>query len=83
MSTDVVFTDADGHVGGKIQDLEALRSGDEKMHSIELKDLRVHVYENTAIAAGANVMRWSRFSEYRGWKARKYFLLPDEGEKCH
>jgi hypothetical protein len=56
----VVFTDADGHVGGKTQDLEALRSGDEKMHSIELRDMRAQVYESTAIATGVNIMRWSQ-----------------------
>jgi uncharacterized protein DUF4440 len=58
-----VFTDADGHVFGKTQDLEAMRSGDEKMNSIELRDMRVQVYESTAIATGTNIMTWSQKSD--------------------
>jgi len=57
---DVVFTDAEGHVSGKEQDLAALQSGDEKMQTIELRDVRVQVYDSTAIATGTNIMRWSQ-----------------------
>jgi ketosteroid isomerase-like protein len=41
----------------KAQDKTDLSSGDLKFESMELSDLNVHVYGNTAVAAGTNTLK--------------------------
>ncbi|HEX8800123.1 MAG TPA: nuclear transport factor 2 family protein, partial [Terriglobales bacterium] len=50
-------TVARSRVTDKTQDKTDLSSGDLKFQSIELSDLKVHVYGNTAVAAGTSTVR--------------------------
>jgi ketosteroid isomerase-like protein len=54
---DIISTDPSGRVTDKAQDKTDLSSGDLKFQSIELSDLKVHVYGNTAVAAGTSTLR--------------------------
>lgn len=54
---DIVDTDPSGRVTDKAQDKTDLSSGDLKFESMELSDLNVHVYGNTAVAAGTNRLK--------------------------
>ena len=51
---DIVTTDPSGGVTDKAQNKAELGSGDLKFDSIELSDMTVHVYGDTAVAAGTN-----------------------------
>jgi ketosteroid isomerase-like protein len=51
---DIVTTDPSGRVTDKAQDKSDLASGDLKFQSMEISDLTVHVYGNTAVATGTN-----------------------------
>jgi len=53
---DIVDTDPSGRVTDKAQDKVDLNSGDLKFQSMELSDMTVHVYGNTAVAAGTNTL---------------------------
>jgi ketosteroid isomerase-like protein len=54
---DIVATDPGGRVTDKTQDKNDLSSGDLKFQSMELGDLKVAVYGNTAVATGANTLK--------------------------
>ncbi|HEX8798612.1 MAG TPA: nuclear transport factor 2 family protein [Terriglobales bacterium] len=54
---DIIDTDPTGRVTDKTQDKTDLSSGDLKFQSIELSDLKVLVYGNTAVAAGTSTVR--------------------------
>ena len=54
---DIVTTDPSGRVTDKAQDKKDLSSNDLKFASMDLSDLTVHVYGNTAVAAGANTLK--------------------------
>jgi ketosteroid isomerase-like protein len=54
---DIIDTDPSGRVTDKAQDKTDLSSGDLKFQSIELSDLKVHVYGNTAVAAGTSMVK--------------------------
>jgi ketosteroid isomerase-like protein len=54
---DIIDTDPTGRVTNKAQDKADLSSGDLKFQSMELSDLTVHVYGNTAVAAGTNTVK--------------------------
>jgi len=54
---DIFDTDPSGRVTNKAQDKADLSSGDLKFESMELSDLNVHVYGNTAVAAGTNTLK--------------------------
>jgi ketosteroid isomerase-like protein len=54
---DIVATDPGGRVTDKTQDKNDLSSGDLKFQSMELSDLKVAVYGNTAVATGANTLK--------------------------
>lgn len=54
---DIITTDPTGRVTDKAQDRTDLSSGDYKIQSEELSDLRVHVYGNVAVAAATNLMK--------------------------
>jgi ketosteroid isomerase-like protein len=54
---DIITTDPSGRVTDKAQDRLDLSSGDLKINSEELSDLKVHIYGNTAVAAGANIVK--------------------------
>lgn len=54
---DIISTDPSGRVTDKAQDKKDLSSGDLKFQSMELSDLKVRVYGNTAVASGANTLK--------------------------
>jgi ketosteroid isomerase-like protein len=54
---DILDTDPSGRVTDKAQDKTDLSSGDLKFQSIEVSDLKVHVYGNTAVAAGTSTIK--------------------------
>jgi ketosteroid isomerase-like protein len=54
---DIVTTDPGGRVTNKAQDKTDLSSNDLKFQSMELSDMTVHVYGNTAVAAGTNTLK--------------------------
>jgi ketosteroid isomerase-like protein len=49
---DIIDTDPGGQVTTKAQDRQAATSGDLKFESLEPSEIVVHVYGNTAVAAG-------------------------------
>lgn len=51
---DIITTDPSGGVTDKAQNKTELGSGDLKVESMELSDMTVHVYGDTAVAAGTN-----------------------------
>lgn len=51
---DILTTDPSGRVTDKAQDKTDLSSGNLKFESMELSDMTVHVYGDTAVAAGTN-----------------------------
>jgi ketosteroid isomerase-like protein len=53
---DIITTDPGGRVTDKSQDKTDLSSGDLKFQSMELSDMRVRVYGDTAVAAGTNTL---------------------------
>ncbi|HYL16618.1 MAG TPA: nuclear transport factor 2 family protein [Terriglobales bacterium] len=54
---DIMSTDPSGRVTDKVQDKRDLSSGDLKFQSMEVSDLKVHVYGNTAVATGATTLK--------------------------
>ena len=54
---DIITTDPSGRVTNKAQDKTDLSSGDLKLQSMELSDVKVHVYGNTSVAAGTNSLK--------------------------
>jgi ketosteroid isomerase-like protein len=53
---DIITTDPAGRVTNKAEDKTDLSSGDYKIQSEQLSDLKVLVYGNTAVAAATNTM---------------------------
>ena len=49
---DLVFTNADGSVTNKLDEVGAVKSGDIKFESIEMSDVKVQDFGNVAIATG-------------------------------
>jgi len=54
---DIIDTDPTGRVTDKTQDKTDLSSGDLKFQSVELSELKVHVYGDTAVAAGTSTVK--------------------------
>jgi ketosteroid isomerase-like protein len=54
---DIISTDPTGRVTGKENDKKDLLSGDSKFQSMELSELNVRVYGNTAVAARATTLK--------------------------
>jgi ketosteroid isomerase-like protein len=54
---DIITTDPSGRVTDKAQDKMDLSSGDFKIQSEELSELKVHIYGNAAVAVGTNSLR--------------------------
>jgi ketosteroid isomerase-like protein len=54
---DIISTDPSGRVTDKAQDKKDLSSGDLKFQSLEVSDLRVRVYGDTAVAAGTTALK--------------------------
>lgn len=54
---DIISTDPGGRVTDKAQDKKDLSSGDLKFQSLEVSDLRVRVYGETAVAAGTTTLK--------------------------
>jgi ketosteroid isomerase-like protein len=53
---DIITINADGSVTNKSQDKELYTSGDIKVQSMELTDLKVRAYGDTAVAIGTNAI---------------------------
>ena len=56
---DIVDTDPTGRVNDKAQDKKDLSSGDLKYESLEISDIKVHVYGNAAVATGTGNVKAS------------------------
>jgi ketosteroid isomerase-like protein len=54
---DILDTDPGGRLSDKAQDKKDLSSGDLKFESMELSDMTVHVYGNTAVVNGTNTLK--------------------------
>jgi ketosteroid isomerase-like protein len=54
---DIITTDPAGRVTNKAEEKTDLSSGDYKIQSEQLSDLKVLVYGNTAVAAATNTMK--------------------------
>ena len=67
---DIITTDPSGRVTDKAQDKLDLSSGDFKIQSQELSDLKVHIYGNTAVAAGTNTVKGTYKGQDIGGKYR-------------
>ncbi len=67
---DIVDTDPSGRVTDKTQDKADLSSGDLKFQSVELSDLKVHVYGNVAVAAGTSMIKGTYKGQDIGGKYR-------------
>ena len=67
---DIITTDPSGRVTDKAQDKLDLSSGDFKIQSEELSDLKVHIYGNTAVAAGTNTLKGTYKGQDIGGKYR-------------
>lgn len=52
-----VFTDPDGKVNGKAEDLADLKSSAYKLESANIENLKVRLYGDTAVVTGHNVMK--------------------------
>jgi ketosteroid isomerase-like protein len=68
---DIITTDPTWRVTDKTQDRTDLSSGDYKIQSEQLSDLKVHVYGNVAVAAATNLMKGT----YKGqdWSGKYRF----------
>lgn len=53
---DIVSIDPGGRVTDKVQDKKDI-SGDLKFQSIEISDLKIHVFDNTAVVAGTETLK--------------------------
>ena len=67
---DIISTDPSGRVTDKAQDKKDLSSGDLKLQSMELSDLKARVYGNTAVATGANTVKGAFKGQDIGGKYR-------------
>lgn len=56
-ANDIISTDPSGRTTDKAQDKADLSSGDLKFESMDVGDLKVHVYGNTAVASGTNTLK--------------------------
>ncbi len=54
---DIVSTDPGGRVTDKTQDKKDLSSGDLKFQALEVSDVKVRVYGNTAVATGTDSLK--------------------------
>jgi ketosteroid isomerase-like protein len=70
---DIITTGPGGRVTDKAQDKADLRSGDLKIQSMELSDMRVRVYGNTAMAAGSNTFNGA----YKGQEISGKYRITD------
>ena len=57
VADDIITTDPSGRITNKAQDKMDLSSGDFKLESMELSNLKVQSYGNTAVAAGTNALK--------------------------
>jgi ketosteroid isomerase-like protein len=88
---DIIDTDPSGRVTDKAQDKADLSSGDLKFQSMELSDLKVHVYGNTAVAAGSNTVKGTykgqdisgkyRFTDTWVKRSGKWQVVASQGTK--
>ena len=88
---DIFDTDPGGRVTDKAQDKSDLSSGDLKFQSLELSDIKVHVYGNVAVAVGNTVVKGSykgqdisakyRFTDTWVKRKGKWQLAASQGTK--
>jgi ketosteroid isomerase-like protein len=57
LADDYIFTDPDGVMFTKAQNLEMLKSGDDVVTSAVASDMKVRVYGNAAIVTGLNAVK--------------------------
>jgi FlaG/FlaF family flagellin (archaellin) len=57
LADDYIFTDPDGVMFTKAQNLEMLKSGDDVVTSAVATDMKVRVYGNAAIVTGLNTVK--------------------------
>ena len=70
---DLIFTDADGAVSGKSEQVSAVKSGDLKLRSIEMSDPYVKAFENVAVATGRLVEK----GHYKGTPVNGAYRFTD------
>jgi len=70
---DLMFTDADGTVSGKGEQVSAVRSGDLKLEAIEMSELRVKTFENVVVATGRLVEK----GNYKGKQVNGAYRFSD------
>ncbi len=88
---DIVSTDPSGRVTDKAQDKQDLSSGDLKFDSMEVSDLKVNVYGNTAVATGTNALKGTykgqdisgtyRFTDTWAKRNGKWQVVASQGTK--
>ena len=76
---DIFDTDPSGRVTDKAQDKTDLSSGDLKFQSIEVSDLKVHIYGDTAVAAGTSTVKGT----YKGQDISGKYRFTDTWVKRH
>lgn len=58
-ASDIVNTDPAGRVTDRAQDVQDVKSGDLKFTSLQLSDMQVHMYGNTAVVTGLGDLKGS------------------------
>ena len=60
-ASDFVSTAPDGKVGDKAQDLKDLKTGNFKAESMDVDDMKVHVYGTTAVVTGRTTIKNGKY----------------------
>jgi ketosteroid isomerase-like protein len=89
---DLIFTNADGSVDGRPQELASIRSGDLKFESIEMSELRVRDLGDVAVTTGKLVERAHykdadlsgtyRFTDVWSKRKRRWQLVAGQETRC-
>jgi ketosteroid isomerase-like protein len=58
-ASDILNTDPTGRVTDRAQDVQEVKSGDLKLQSLQLGDMQVHTYGNTAVVTGLGNLKGS------------------------
>jgi ketosteroid isomerase-like protein len=73
MGEDLIFTDSDGEVTGKKYQMDVFKSGDFKLDSAEMTDVKVQDLGNVAVATGKLVEK----ARYKGEDASGTYRFTD------
>lgn len=63
LADDYMYTDTDGSISNKMQEIQLIKSGDITFESGISDDVKVRVYGNTATVTG----RWTSKGKYKSW----------------